>query len=115
MESSSSKLLKRSALRQKINSKFEDLLTAQMNNPVIRATQEWNNVDDLLYPFLGEEIYNQWFKDVKPLFLKNNVLVLQTKNATSAAWINTHYQDLVENILKIQNKELSCFFIAPKS
>lgn len=102
------------SLKKKIHSRLESLFNTQVSNPVIKATQEWKNVDELLKPFLGDQIYNQWFKEIKPLFLKNDILVLQTKDKISASWINTHYQELVENILKIQNKNLSCFFIAPK-
>ncbi|MCT4640928.1 MAG: hypothetical protein N4A33_01435 [Bacteriovoracaceae bacterium] len=101
-------------LKQNINTKFKKILEKELSNPMVKATHSWSVASEMIEAMVGKEIFKQWFKEVKPLVFKNNILILQTQNKFAASWINTHYQDLVENILKVQNQKYSCFFIAPK-
>lgn len=108
------KFIRHQSLKQKINSKFQKILDRELNNPVLKATQVWSFVDDFLKVILEKEVHKQWFEGVKPLVLKNNILLIQTKDKFSSRWINTHYQDLIDELIKIKSSKLSCFFIAPK-
>lgn len=109
------KFIRHQSLKQKINSKFQEILDRELNNPVLKATQVWNFVDDFLKIVVEKEVHKQWFEGVKPLVLKNNILIIQTKDKFSSRWINTHYHDLVDELIKLKCTKLSCFFIAPKN
>ena len=101
-------------LKINIHRKLKSTFSKTIDNPVVKAFDTWEIISEQLSFVLGPEVHNQWFKDVKPLLLKNNILLLQTETQFAAQWINTHYQQLVEVLLAAQDKKLSCFFIAPK-
>ncbi|MBL7664929.1 MAG: hypothetical protein JNM93_07325 [Bacteriovoracaceae bacterium] len=82
-------------------------------NPVIKASQIWSITSNQLYDFLGDSIFNQWFKDIVPIVVLNNILILQTKNRLTSHWINNHYQALVDTLIGMQDKKLTSFFISP--
>lgn len=103
------------SLQKNIAAKLKEVLQDSYDNPVVKARNSWNVASEMLYVILGEEIHEQWFKQVNPLVLKNNILILQTHSIFAAQWINTHYQELVESLLKTQDPNLSCFFIAPRN
>lgn len=103
------------ALQKNIAEKLKEVLQDSFDNPVVKARNSWNITSDMLLTILGKEIHAQWFQQVNPLVLKNNILILQTHSNFAAQWINTHYQELVESLLKTQDPNLSCFFIAPKN
>ncbi len=103
-----------SRLKRSINHRLKEILNTEKDNPVLKARQSWGIVSEQLRFILGEEVHRQWFQKTKPLVLNNKILILQTDSTFAAQWINTHYQELVENLLKSQDRNLSCFFIAPK-
>ncbi|MBG59352.1 MAG: hypothetical protein CMJ16_02735 [Peredibacter sp.] len=101
-------------LKRSINHRLKEILNTERDNPVLKAQHSWSIVSEQLRFILGEEVHRQWFQKTKPLVLNNKILILQTHSTFAAQWINTHYQELVENLLKSQDRNLSCFFIAPK-
>lgn len=103
------------SLQKNIASKLKEVLQDSYDNPVVKARNSWNIASEMLLAILGPEVHEQWFKQVRPLVLKNNILILQTHSNFAAQWINTHYQELVESLLKTQDPNLSCFFIAPRN
>lgn len=100
-------------LKRNIHSKLQELLSYSAENPVIKAKNSWLILSEQLHSILGEEVHRQWFRDVQPMLLKDNVLILRSGTNFSASWINTHYQELSDNLLKAQDKKYSCFYIAP--
>ncbi len=102
-------------LKLKIKQELKSTFSKTIDNPVIKAHGAWDLLNEQLLAILGSEIHRQWFRDVKPLVLKNNILLLQTKNQFAAQWINTHYQELIDTLSLVQDSSLTCFFIAPKS
>ena len=102
-------------LQKNISTKLKEVLQVSYDNPVVKARNSWNITSEMLLTLLGPEIHEQWFKRVHPLVLKNNILILQTESNFAAQWINTQYQELVESLLKVQDANLSCFFIAPRN
>lgn len=102
-------------LQKNISSKLKEVLQDSFDNPVVKARNCWSITSEMLLAILGPQIHEQWFKQVSPLVLKNNILILQTHSNFAAQWINTHYQELVESLLKAQDPNLSCFFIAPRN
>lgn len=102
-------------LKRNIATKLKEIRNDSFDNPVVKARNTWQVASEMLVIMLGDEVHTQWFKNISPLFLKNKILVLQTENTFAAQWINTHYQELVESVLKIQDPALSCFFIAPRN
>lgn len=79
----------------------------------MRASNIWDTIKDQLKIILGETIYKQWFEDTRALVIADNVLILKTQNDFAAKWLTTYYQALVETLLSIHDKSLSCFFIGP--
>lgn len=102
-------------LQKSIAQRLKEVLDEPFDNPVVKARNCWSTTSEMLLAMLGKEIHNQWFKNINPLVLKNNILILQTDSNFAAQWINTHYQELVESLLKVQDQNLSCFFIAPRN
>lgn len=101
-------------LKIKIQKKLKNTFTKTIDNPVIKAHDAWSYLSDQLLDILGHEVHTQWFKNVQPLVLKSNVLLLQSETQFSAQWINTHYQKLADALIMTQDKKLTCFFISPK-
>lgn len=97
-------------LKNKLKTTFETTI----DNPVIKAQVSWNLLSDQLEAILGPEVHKQWFDSIQPMVLKNNILLLQTKNQFASHWINTHYQQLVDALIMIQDQKYTCFFISPK-
>lgn len=82
-------------------------------NPVVKASHIWESTKDQLEIVLGKTIYKQWFSNTRALVISDNVLILKTENDFAAKWLTTYYQALVETLLGIHDKNLSCFFIGP--
>lgn len=101
-------------LKFNIQNKLKNTFERTIDNPVLKAQLTWDILSDQLSAILGNEIHNQWFKNIKPLVLKNNILLLQTETQFASQWINTHYQQLVDALIMIQDKKYTCFFISPK-
>jgi len=81
-------------------------------HPVVKASYIWSILSDQLCDILGPEVHHQWFKQVKPLVISDNVLILEVHNHFSAQWIHTHYHELVDVLLSVMDKRLSSFFIS---
>ncbi len=81
-------------------------------HPVVKASYVWGVLSDQLSDVLGPEIHHQWFKQVKPLVISHNVLLLEVPNHFCAQWIHTHYHELVDALLSAMDKKLSSFFIS---
>jgi hypothetical protein len=97
-----------------IQNKLKSTFKKTIDNPVIKAQLTWDILSDQLEAILGSEIHNQWFKNIQPIVLKNNILLLQTETNFASQWINTHYQQLVDALLTLQDRKYTCFFISPK-
>lgn len=102
-------------LKRNIHHRLKELLNEEKDNPVLKARQTWSVVSEQLRFVLGEEVHKQWFQNSAPLVLNNKILIIQTESVFAAQWITTHYQELVETLLKAQDRNLSCFFISPKN
>jgi chromosomal replication initiation ATPase DnaA len=89
--------------------KEKNLLLA---HPVVKASYVWSIVSEQLSDVLGPEVHHQWFRQVKPLVISHNVLILEVPNHFSAQWIHTHYHELVDVLLSVMDKRLSSFFIS---
>lgn len=81
-------------------------------HPVVKASYTWSVLSDQLCDILGPSLHHQWFKDVKPLVISHNVLILEVSNHFCAQWIHTHYQEVVDLLLSALDKRLSSFFIS---
>jgi len=85
---------------------------SKLAHPVVRASYIWTIVEEQLSDILGPEVHHQWFKNVKPTVISNNVLLLEVPNHFYAQWIHTHYHELVDVLLSVLDKRLSSFFIS---
>lgn len=100
-------------LKKELNKRIKQTFNDTIDNPVLKAHKTWGIVSEQLLAILGEEVHSQWFKNVQPLVMKNNILIVATKTQFAAQWINTHYQELVDALILAQDPKFSCFFIAP--
>lgn len=101
-------------LKQRLQNKLKTTFERTIDNPMLKAQLSWNILSDQLEAILGPEVHKQWFSSIQPLVLKNNILLLQTKNQFASHWINTHYQQLVDALIMVQDQRYTCFFISPK-
>lgn len=81
-------------------------------HPVVKASYTWSVLDEQLCDVLGPEVHHQWFKQVKPLVISHNVLILEVPNHFSAQWIHTHYHELVDVLLSVMDKKLTSYFVS---
>ncbi len=101
-------------LKLKIQNEFKNTLERTSDNPVLKAFVTWQILSEQLRTILDAEVHTQWFKNIQPIVLKDNILLLQTETQFAAQWINTHYQELVDTVILTHDRKYSCFFIAPK-
>ena len=80
-------------------------------NPVVKDSYIWAIVCYQLKELLGTEVHGQWFKPLRPLVLSDNVLVLEATNHFAAQWVHHHYQELIDTLLCVHDKNLSCFVL----
>jgi chromosomal replication initiation ATPase DnaA len=81
-------------------------------HPVVKASYVWSILEEQICDILGPEVHHQWFKQVRPLVISHNVLILEVHNHFSAQWIHTHYHELVDVLLSVMDKKLSSFFVS---
>lgn len=81
-------------------------------HPVVKASYTWSILSEQLADVLGPEVHHQWFKQVKPLVISHNVLILEVPNHFSAQWIHTHYHELVDVLLSVLDKRLTSYFVS---
>jgi hypothetical protein len=80
--------------------------------PVVKASYLWTVVSDQLKEILGPEVHYQWFKNVRPVVLTDGTLVLETPTHLTAQWIHCHYQELVDVLLSVHDRQVSALFMA---
>jgi len=104
----------KNTLKSRWNQKQERLKEKSLDlaHPVVKASYTWSIISDQLCDVLGPEVHHQWFKQVKPLVISDNVLILEVPNHFSAQWIHTHYHELVDVLLSVMDKKLSSFFLS---
>lgn len=81
-------------------------------HPVVKASYIWSILDEQLCDVLGPSVHHQWFKQVKPLVISHNVLILEVPNHFSVQWIHTHYIELVDVLLSVMDKKLTSYFVS---
>jgi chromosomal replication initiation ATPase DnaA len=94
---------KKAALREK---------NTNLAHPVVRASYIWSIVSEQLGDILGPQVHHQWFRNVRPTVISNNVLILEVSNHFQAQWIHTHYHELTDVLLSVLDKKLSSFFVS---
>lgn len=82
------------------------------SNPVVKASYIWGTVSEQLYDIFGEEIHRQWFKNAKPLVIADQSLIIELPNQFATQWIHAHYQELIDVLIGVMDKNLSVFFIS---
>lgn len=103
------KKIKKNWMKRKATLKEKSLGLA---HPVVKASYVWSIIEEQLCDILGAAVHHQWFKQVKPLVISHNVLILEVPNHFSAQWIHTHYHELVDVLLSVMDKRLSSFFVS---
>jgi chromosomal replication initiation ATPase DnaA len=105
---------RKSSLKSRWTEKQARLKEKSLNlaHPVVKASYIWSILSEQLGDVLGPEVHHQWFKNVKPLVISHNVLILEVPNHFSAQWIHTHYHELVDVLLSVMDKRLSSFFVS---
>jgi len=81
-------------------------------HPVVKASYLWSILSEQLSDVLGPVVHHQWFKNVKPLVISDNVLILEVPNHFTAQWIHTHYHELIDILLSVMDSKLSTFFLS---
>jgi chromosomal replication initiation ATPase DnaA len=94
---------------RQLKSQDKNLTTA---HPVVKASYLWSILSDQLFDALGSQVHHQFFKDVRPMVILNNVLILEVPNHFSAQWIHSHYHELVDVLLSVMDKKLSSYFVS---
>jgi chromosomal replication initiation ATPase DnaA len=87
-------------------------MNLNLANPMVKASYVWSILSDQLEDILGPQIHFQWFRQVKPLVISDNVLILEVSNHFTTQWIHTHHMELIEILLSVIDKRMSCFFIS---
>jgi chromosomal replication initiation ATPase DnaA len=82
------------------------------SHPTVKAHYAWKLVSEQLIDMIGMAPFTQWFSNVKPLFLVDDILIVQVENKFSSQWINQHYRDLVDALLTAQNEKYCCYFLS---
>lgn len=82
------------------------------SNPVVKASYIWSVVSDQLHDVFGEEIHRQWFKNAKALVIADQMLIVEVPNHFAAQWIHAHYQELIDVLVGVLDKNLSSFFLS---
>lgn len=91
---------------------FEETRSLESSNPVVRASHCWRIVSEQLKDLLGKEIHRQWFRNITPVLISENILIVSTPSKQACHWINNHYHDLVDLLISFQDKKLTTFFVS---
>lgn len=81
-------------------------------HPVAKATYLWAILSEQLLDVLGPEVHFQWFRNVRAVVISDSTLLLETQNHFAAQWIHRHYQELVDVLLSVHDKNLSALFMS---
>ncbi len=82
--------------------------------PVVKASYLWAVVSEQLLEVLGPEVHHQWFKNIRPVVLTDGTLVLETATHLAAQWIHCHYQELVDVLLSVHDRNVSALFMSQR-
>ena len=82
------------------------------SNPVVKASYIWGTVSEQLYDIFGEEIHRQWFKNARPVVIADQSLIIELPNHFAAQWVHAHYQELIDVLISVMDKNLSSFFLS---
>ena len=100
-------------LKPKRFKNFFEMQDSTLDNPVVKASHVWRILSDQLKDILGHEIYDQWFSQIIPIVISDNVLILRAKRKFDVVWINNQYQELVDLLLSFIDGQLTSFFLSP--
>ena len=65
----------------------------------------WNKLKKEIKETTNERMFNTWIEPVKPIALNRNSLILELPNQFFYEWIETHYKNQFEKIMKEKLKE----------
>ena len=65
----------------------------------------WNKLKKEIKETTNERMFNTWIEPVKPIALNRNSLILELPNQFFYEWIETHYKNQFEKIIKEKLKE----------
>ena len=65
----------------------------------------WNKLKKEIKETTNERMFNTWIEPVKPIALNRNNLILELPNQFFYEWIETHYKNQFEKIIKEKLKE----------
>ena len=65
----------------------------------------WNKLKKEIKETTNERMFGTWIEPVKPIALNRSILVLELPNQFFYEWIETHYKNQFEKILKEKLKE----------
>ncbi|GEM_PF-1147685 len=82
------------------------------SNPMVKASYIWSIISDQLLDVFGEEIHRQWFKNAKPIVIADQMLIMEVPNHFAAQWIHAHYQELIDVLISVLDKNLSAYFMS---
>jgi hypothetical protein len=105
---------RKSSLKKRWTEREASLKEKSLNlaHPVVKASYVWSILSEQLCDVLGPEVHHQWFKQVKPMVIAHNVLILEVPNHFSAQWIHTHYHELIDILLSVMDKKLTSYFVS---
>lgn len=101
-------------LARSINNTIKYTINANVSNPMVKASHCWSVVQEQLQTLLDAAIYKQWFVNTCATVIINDVLIITAKDNFASQWLNTHYIELVDALIQLQDNKLSCFFITKK-
>ncbi len=81
-------------------------------HPMLKAMSIWKVVSEQIYDLLGEEIHTKWFSQLRPVIISDKVLIIEAPNYFASQWLNMHYQELINALLSVFDKKLSCFILS---
>ncbi|MBC7765409.1 MAG: chromosomal replication initiator protein DnaA [Hyphomonadaceae bacterium] len=65
------------------------------------VSTQFNDTLAIISPEVSEVSFNTWFKDIKPVAFKNNVLTLVVPSMVARNMLETRYKDLLLNAVRI--------------
>ena len=65
----------------------------------------WNKLKKEIKEITNERMFNTWIEPVKPIALNRNNLILELPNQFFYEWIEIHYKNKFEKIIKEKLKE----------
>lgn len=82
------------------------------SNPMVKASYIWSIITDQLLDVFGEEIHRQWFLNARPIVIADQMLIMEVPNHFAAQWIHAHYQELIDVLIGVLDKNLSSYFLS---